>query len=72
MNAVKIAKAIGDEHIGHVLIHYASSVKGLIQRKRDGSFRKTNSPAKIFLSIVEAIDDEQFKKMMMDEVNATD
>lgn len=62
-----VARVVGDEDIDHVLLHYASSVKNLIKRNKDGSFRKRNGATRVFVSILGVVS-EKTRQWMLDEL----
>lgn len=72
MKAEQIAKAIGDNKIGHVLIHYACNVKPFIQFDKQGRVKKLKTGATgTFNRIVEAVkDDPQFQEMLIEAVSS--
>lgn len=71
MDAVKIAKAIGDDSIDHILLNYAAGVRSLIEFNKDGKIKNSAYGAtKVFRRILEEVNkqDPKFAKMLLEEV----
>lgn len=69
MNARKIADAIGDRNIGHVLIHYAHDVHPYIEFHPDGSLNTRGNATRTFARILEALGrDKEMRELMLQAV----